>query len=198
SCGCGHPLYPIIHIRDLTMQLEQCETNFAPFPAEVTSRIEAATAATRTAGNVSNPHHPDPSKRGAAQRQVAQPRMAAQGMQLATPGTPVPVQAGPRHRPQGAQQRPLVPQAAIDAHQAHLAAQAMPQAMSSPDAYQEHSNNFDFRVQANSEVEAVSFALPSSFFYYDFKDVYIKPFRGRNFSKLNRAREEESMLHVVE
>src|SRR6185503_13223273 len=77
-------------------------------------------------------------------------------------------------------------------------AAAQPQAASAPGAYQEHNNNFDFQVQANSEHEAVSFALPSNFWYYDFKDVYIKPFRGRNFSKLSRARDEESLLHVVE
>lgn len=202
--------------------IEQGETHHVPFPSEVTARIEAATAASRTVGQVSNPHHPDPAKRVTQSRQVAVPqqRMAAQGMTLAAPGTPPP-QATPRAGRQQAQQRPLVPQTAIDAHAAHVAAQqtqttppiaptqrymapgaqtgyAPPEAASAPDAYNEHNNNFDFNVQANSEHEAVSFALPSSFHYYPFKDLYIKPFRGRNFSKLNRAREEESMLHVVE
>lgn len=53
-------------------------------------------------------------------------------------------------------------------------------------------------VTPNSEDESVSFALPSNFVYYGFKDLYIRPFKGRHFSKLHRAREEESMLHVVE
>lgn len=54
-------------------------------------------------------------------------------------------------------------------------------------------------VTPNSEDEAVSFALPSNFLVYDhFKDLYIRPFKGRHFSKLHRAREEESMLHLVE
>lgn len=176
--------------------MEQHGENFAPFPAEVTDRMSASTEARRQSGVVHNPHHPDPAKRGPVPRNVpTQPRVAAQGMQIASPGSaPTP----PQPRAQG--QRPIVPQAAIDAHAAHAARQAPApvQAMSAPGAYQEHNNNFDFQVQANSEHEAVSFALPSNFWYYDFKDTYIKPFRGRNFSKLNRAREEESLLHVVE
>jgi hypothetical protein len=197
--------------------MEQGETQFVPFPAHVTERVEAASRAAQTAGKVYNPNHPDPAKRGTPPqtRQVAQPmpRMAAQGMQLAAPGTPVPApaaQATPRMQRNQAQQKPLVPQQAIDAYNAHVAAQApvdhgpstrtpyAATAMSAPVAYQEHNNEFDFNVQANSEHEAVSFALPSHFHYYEFKDLYIKPFRGRNFSKLNRAKEEESMLHVVE
>lgn len=178
------------------MHTEQGEENFAPFPTAVTQRIETTAAANRAAGTVSNPHHPDPAKRGPVSRQSAQPRVAAQGLQITTgaPSTP-PTPAGPRHAQNT--QRPLVPQAAVEAYQARQQA-APAQAMSAPGAYQEHNTNFDFQVQANSEHEAVSFALPSNFWYYDFKEVYIKPFRGRNFSKLNRAREEESMLHVVE
>lgn len=53
-------------------------------------------------------------------------------------------------------------------------------------------------VVPNSEDEAVSFALPSNFLVYDFKDLYIRPFKGRHFAKLHRAREEESLLHLVE
>ena len=53
-------------------------------------------------------------------------------------------------------------------------------------------------VTPNSEAEAVSFALPSNFLVYDFKDLYIRPFKGRHFSKLHRAREEASLLHLVE
>lgn len=53
-------------------------------------------------------------------------------------------------------------------------------------------------VTPNSEAEAVSFALPSNFLLYDFKDLYIRPFKGRHFAKLHRAREEQSMLHMVE
>lgn len=178
------------------MQLEQGEENFAPFPSDVTARIEANATATRKAGTVSNPHHPDPAKRGPVSRQVAQPKVAAAGLQIASAGAPTSPISTSRHT-HSAQQRPLVPQAAVDAYAAqHTAAHAQP--MTAPSAYLEHNNNFDFQVQANSEHEAVSFALPSNFWYYDFKDTYIKPFRGRNFSKLNRARDEESMLHVVE
>lgn len=53
-------------------------------------------------------------------------------------------------------------------------------------------------VIPNSEEEAVSFALPSNFLMYDFKDLYIRPFKGRHFAKLHRAREEQSMLHMIE
>jgi hypothetical protein len=54
-------------------------------------------------------------------------------------------------------------------------------------------------VTPNSEAEAVSFALPSNFLVYDqFKDLYIRPFKGRHFAKLHRAREEQSMLHMIE
>lgn len=53
-------------------------------------------------------------------------------------------------------------------------------------------------VTPNSEAEGVSLELPSRFAFYPFKDVYAKPFKGRNLRKLIRAREEESTLHLVE
>ncbi len=49
-----------------------------------------------------------------------------------------------------------------------------------------------------SEEEAVVLALPSQYIFYDFKDLYVKPFKGRNLGKLSRAKEERSTLHMVE
>lgn len=116
---------------------------------------------------IHNPHHPDPSK-----RITGGPKMAAQGMTMAAPGTP-PAQPTPRMPRPAASAAPMAPQAYT---QEPLPVSLVP----------------------NSEAEAVSFALPSNFMFYGFSDLYIKPFKGRHFSKLHRAREEESMLHVVE
>lgn len=122
---------------------------------------------------IHNPHHPDPSK-----RVTGGPKPAVQGMTLAAPGTPPP-QATPRT------QRPPAPQ--------------MEQPASAPMAPQAFTAEpLPVTVVPNSEAEAVSFALPSNFLFYEFKDLYIRPFKGRHFSKLHRAHEEESLLHVVE
>lgn len=56
----------------------------------------------------------------------------------------------------------------------------------------------DVPIHPNSEIEMVSFALPSNFLFYEFKDLYIKAFRGRHFAKLHAARTEESLLHMLE
>ena len=49
-----------------------------------------------------------------------------------------------------------------------------------------------------SEPEGVSMDLASRFAFYPFKDLYVKPFRVRQLGKLNKAREDSSLLHVVE
>lgn len=49
-----------------------------------------------------------------------------------------------------------------------------------------------------SEEEAVPIALPSGYAFYDFKDLYIRPLKGRHMAKLSRAREEGSTLYTVE
>ncbi len=49
-----------------------------------------------------------------------------------------------------------------------------------------------------SEPEAVILDLPSRYAFYDFKDLYVQPFRGRHLAKLSRASEEGSTLHMVE
>lgn len=49
-----------------------------------------------------------------------------------------------------------------------------------------------------SHDEAVLIALPSGYTFYNFKDLYIVPFKGRHIAKLSRAREEGSTLHTVE
>jgi hypothetical protein len=96
------------------------------------------------------------------------------------------------HHPHAKQQ--AVAQGLSMAPQA-VQAPRMPQPMAAP--IQQPAPYIE--VQPNSEDEAVSFALPSNFLVYDnFKDLYIRPFKGRHFSKLHRAREEESMLHLVE
>lgn len=129
---------------------------FVPFPAEKRQQLESRVKP----GTVVNPHHPH-----AKQAAQAQPRVAAAGISLATPGT-----AAPTNRP------------------------PMPQPMAAPITEPQPY----VHVTPNSEDEAVSFALPSNFLVYDFKELYIRPFKGRHFSKLHRAREEESMLHLVE
>ena len=49
-----------------------------------------------------------------------------------------------------------------------------------------------------SEVEGVSVDLPSRFFYYDFKDLYVKPFRVRHLAKLAKGHEQKSMQIIAE
>lgn len=53
-------------------------------------------------------------------------------------------------------------------------------------------------TKPTSEVEAVVLDLPSRYCFYDFKDLYVKPFKGLHLGKLSRAREERSILHTVE
>jgi len=52
--------------------------------------------------------------------------------------------------------------------------------------------------QPTSEHEAVVLSLPSNYAFYDFKALYVRPFRGRNLAKLSRAREEGSTLYTAE
>lgn len=49
-----------------------------------------------------------------------------------------------------------------------------------------------------SEAESISIALPSKFAYYDFKDLYIKPFRLPHLGKLAKAAQTTSTQTVVE
>lgn len=44
----------------------------------------------------------------------------------------------------------------------------------------------------------VSVDLPSRFAFYDFKDLYVRPFMGLHFAKLARAHSERSILQTVE
>ena len=142
---------------------------FIPFPAEKRQQIDAASASKKR--EIINPHHPKHQGNQQNPRHPTQ-RMAAAGISVSSPGaaSPPPVQQ-PR----------------------------MPQPQAAPVyQHQQETQGFDVPVTPNSQLEAVSFALPSNFFYYGFKEIYIKTFKGMHFSKLNRAREEESLLHVVE
>lgn len=155
--------------------------HFMPFPEEKRVQLEAR----KVPGEVINPHHPNNRARSSAPTQgnVNNPhhpsnRMAAQGMTVTTgsmaataPSTPHVTQ---RLQDVPRMERPMAAHLDMSMH------------------------GFDIPVNANSEIEAVSMDMPSNFFYYDFKEVYIRTFKGANFSKLNRAREEESLLHVVE
>jgi hypothetical protein len=49
-----------------------------------------------------------------------------------------------------------------------------------------------------SQVEATILDLPSRYAFYDFKDLYVTPFKGKHLAKLSRAREEGSIMQVVE
>lgn len=49
-----------------------------------------------------------------------------------------------------------------------------------------------------SEPEGISIILPSQFFYYDFKDLYVHPLRAFHMSKLVRARGEKSIGIMAE
>jgi hypothetical protein len=49
-----------------------------------------------------------------------------------------------------------------------------------------------------AEAEAVLIDLPSNYVFYEFKDLYIKPFKGRHLAKLSRASDEGSFLQIVE
>lgn len=49
-----------------------------------------------------------------------------------------------------------------------------------------------------STVDGISLDLPSKFAYYDFKDLYIKPFTVKHLSKLARSQQEASLQMLVE
>lgn len=49
-----------------------------------------------------------------------------------------------------------------------------------------------------ADSEGVSVDLPSKFAFYDFKDLYIRPFRGYHLAKLSRAHEEANLRPLVE
>lgn len=50
----------------------------------------------------------------------------------------------------------------------------------------------------SSDPEGISVGLPSKFAFYEFKDLYVKPFRARHLAKLAKAHEERSLLPMVE
>lgn len=155
-------------------------SHFEPFPQEKISQM-AGLERRRKPGEVHNPYHPDPAKRGS---------VAAMGMGLAHEPRPAaaPV-ASPRIPPGGVQQAGAPSQPP-----------QMPRPMAAPITQEDVQQNLAYvAVTPNAEAESVSYALPSNFLIYDnFKDLYIKPFKGRQFSKLVRARDEESLLHMVE
>lgn len=64
-----------------------------------------------------------------------------------------------------------------------------------PETVAVESPNF---TRAIAEPEAVVLELPSRYAFYAFKDLYVKPFKGYHLGKLSRAREEHSLLHMVE
>src|SRR5271168_2791326 len=49
-----------------------------------------------------------------------------------------------------------------------------------------------------ADPEGSSLALPSKFAFYRFKDLYVKPFKGKHLSKLSRAHAEGSLQQLVE
>jgi hypothetical protein len=49
-----------------------------------------------------------------------------------------------------------------------------------------------------ADAEAVSIDVPSKFFFYDFKDLYVKPFRVFHLAKLAKANETGSLQSVLE
>jgi hypothetical protein len=53
-------------------------------------------------------------------------------------------------------------------------------------------------VVAQADSEGTSVMLPSRFAFYEFQDLYIKPFRAAHLAKLSRAHAERSLQQVVE
>ncbi len=53
-------------------------------------------------------------------------------------------------------------------------------------------------VREVSDGEYSAVALPSNFGFYEFKDLYVKPFTVRHLAKLQKAHREASLLPVVE
>lgn len=170
--------------------MEHLPEQFIPFPAERRQQIEAREES--KSREIYNPHHPhNKPTPGQAQGNKANPRhpsnrMAAQNMTVNGTSFNGPTAAPTQQSAPDALAQHYQPQ-----HEAPMAAHIPP-----PSSH--HQVSLDVPVTPNSQIEALSMALPSMFFYYGFKEVYIKPFKGANFSKLNRAREEESLLHVVE
>jgi hypothetical protein len=53
-------------------------------------------------------------------------------------------------------------------------------------------------ITPKSDPEGISIDLPSRFFYYDFKDLYVKPFRVRHLAKVAKAHEQSSLQILAE
>ena len=52
--------------------------------------------------------------------------------------------------------------------------------------------------QFNSEAGGVAVDLPSKFAFYDFKELYVHPFRGKHLAKLARAAKEKNVRILAE
>lgn len=131
----------------------------------------------------------------ARQQQIEQHRKSAEGYQSPHhPRNKMPIVGADMKTnyelPAGAVQSRPTPQEVV-ASPAYVNAQIVASAPTVPVAAPGYTT-------PTSEEEAVLVALPSNFAFYDFKDLYIKPFKGRHLAKLSRAREEGSTLYTVE
>lgn len=158
---------------------------FIPFPTVHVQKREAQIAAKQNKPYES-PHHPNHKKRVAAQ--------SIMGETAATSDTePLVVKVQPEHLRVTVQPEPSA------APVAHMGAPFI-EAQIEKDLQARgmipiQNPGYDNPV---GDDEAISLALPSRFAFYGFKDLYVKPFKGRQLAKLSRAKEEESSLHMVE
>ncbi len=162
---------------------------FAAFPAEKVQAMEAR------------------AKMNPKQAQLPK-RTVAQNITMVPPGTPAhefPAASSAQGQSVQSERMPhRIPPGGLKQQQMHQEqiGAFSPQAQTSIDhsILQQHLPQAEpyITVNPSSEDEYLNYEMPSNFLFYDFKDIYIKPFKGRNFSKLARARDEESLLHTVE
>ena len=138
------------------------------------SRIDAIEQSQRNTQPYKSPHHPDPTKRGPG----ATPGRPVVGADMQSNFT-IP-ESYPKDLQPTAQERPTVP---------------VPMSAPMPQGQPVVPPGF---TTPTSEEEAVAVDLPSNYAFYDFKALYVKPFKGRHMAKLSRAREEGSTLFTVE
>ena len=78
------------------------------------------------------------------------------------------------------------------------AAEAQPQTQTKQPQNNPRTVQMPSNTRPNSDTEGTSLALPSRFVFYDFKDVYVTPFKGKHLAKLARAHTENSLAMMVE
>jgi hypothetical protein len=156
--------------------------NFA-FPPERQAQIEALTKA-RQAQSA-------PFQRQDPRQQQQAAQQANQRMNTVLDGQGAHLQQGHQH--------PYIPQQSPQQAHVHQSPVARPGiTMPVSKEFPSVPNVMPGFTAPVADPEGVSLGLPSKFAFYNFKDVYVKPFKGKHLSKLSRAHAEGSLQQLVE